>query len=175
MSQLNIPQELISICYHLVKESHKKMSLKNLPKFITLKENVHIISSIPVAVTVLKSINASFKIRKLTWVIGIVLIILAIIFNYWFFSGLIIVAFIDIYLAIHAKDSFMFLAKILVSVEILADNFAGWGTAFPTERSEAIKIFDKFSITNRTFWLDYYLGNRDKIEPDIIKGFGPNN
>lgn len=172
---MNLPKELITNCNQLVEGSHKKISFKNLPRLIAVKENMLVLSSIPIAETVLKSVNASFRLRNLVWIIGIVIIILAVIFNYWFFLGLIIVVIADRYLAKSDKNSWMFLASILLSIEILVDNFAGWGTAFPTERVEAIKLFDNLSINKRTFWLDYYLVNRDKIEPDIIKDFGPKN
>ena len=81
----------------------------------------------------------------------------------------------DRYLAKEEKDSWIFLSALLLTTEMLINDFAGWGTAFSNEREQVIKIYNDFSITHRTLWLDYYLENRNEIGSEIILAFGPKN
>ena len=46
---------------------------------------------------------------------------------------------------------------LLLSLEVLASDFAGWGRRFPMAKRKATAVLNKYLPTTRTRLLDYYL------------------
>jgi hypothetical protein len=56
-----------------------------------------------------------------------------------------------------ANDSFMLIATSVVSLEVLARDFAGWGSRFPTAKGEAEKLLGDYPQRQRIWLMDLYL------------------
>lgn len=56
-----------------------------------------------------------------------------------------------------ANDSFLLIAIAIVSLEVLARDFAGWGRRFPGARRKAEVMFADFSTRPRVWFMDKYL------------------
>ena len=56
-----------------------------------------------------------------------------------------------------ANDSLVFIAAVIVSLEVLARDFAGWGTRFPIAQREAEKLLGYFPLRRYRFLMDFYL------------------
>jgi hypothetical protein len=56
-----------------------------------------------------------------------------------------------------ANDSFLLIATEIVSLEVLARDFAGWGKRFPKAKQEAEKLLGDFALQRRTWLMDLYL------------------
>ena len=56
-----------------------------------------------------------------------------------------------------ANDSFLAIATIVVSLEVLARDFAGWGKRFPTAKRDAEKLLGDLSLRQRVWLMDLYL------------------
>ncbi len=55
-----------------------------------------------------------------------------------------------------ANDSFLMIATAIVSVEVLARGFAGWGKRFPSAKRAADKFIGEASPNRRTWLMDQY-------------------
>jgi hypothetical protein len=56
-----------------------------------------------------------------------------------------------------ANDSFLLIAIAIVSLEVLARDFSGWGRRFPGARRKAEAMFADFSPRLRVWFMDKYL------------------
>ncbi len=56
-----------------------------------------------------------------------------------------------------ANDSFLQIATTIVSLEVLARDFSGWGKRFPAAQREAEKILGGLPQLRRTWLMDLYL------------------
>jgi hypothetical protein len=56
-----------------------------------------------------------------------------------------------------ANASFMLIATSVVSLEVLARDFAGWGSRFPTAKGEAEKLLGDYPQRQRIWLMDLYL------------------
>jgi len=56
-----------------------------------------------------------------------------------------------------ANESFLLIATIIVSIEVLAHDFASWGTRFPTAQREAEKLLGDFPLRQRNWLMDLYM------------------
>jgi hypothetical protein len=56
-----------------------------------------------------------------------------------------------------ANDSFLQIATGIVSLEVLARDFAGWGLRFPAAKREAEKLLDHVPQRQRVWLMDLYL------------------
>jgi len=56
-----------------------------------------------------------------------------------------------------ANDSFLLIATAIVSLEVVARDFAGWGRRFPAARRKAEAMFADFPARPRNWFMDKYL------------------
>jgi hypothetical protein len=56
-----------------------------------------------------------------------------------------------------ANDSFLLIAIAIVSLEVLARDFSGWGRRFPGAKRKAEAMFADFSPRQRVWFMDKYL------------------
>ena len=72
-----------------------------------------------------------------------------------------------------ANDSFVLIATVIVSVEVLARDFAGWGKRFPAARHEAQELLGEISQRPRIWFMDKYLYPSLTIHRDIASALAP--
>jgi hypothetical protein len=56
-----------------------------------------------------------------------------------------------------SNDGFLLIAAKILSVELLARDFSGWGKRFPAARRDAEKVLNNLSQPRRTWLMDLYL------------------
>jgi hypothetical protein len=56
-----------------------------------------------------------------------------------------------------ADGSFLLIATAIVSLEVLARDFSGWGTRFPAAKREAERVLGELPQLRRTWLMDLYL------------------
>jgi hypothetical protein len=56
-----------------------------------------------------------------------------------------------------ANDAFLFIATVVVSLEVLARDFSGWGKRFPAAKREAEKVLGELPPRQRSWLMDLYL------------------
>ena len=67
-----------------------------------------------------------------------------------------------------------YLASIVLAIESLGSNFAGWGDRYPEAKRKADEILNAYFIANRTRLLDVYMPLRTQLDPNKLKEvFGP--
>lgn len=76
--------------------------------------------------------------------------------------------------AMRERRFWILVAAMLFSAEVLASDFAGWGTAYPDARRAALQALGSTSPGAAPVeWLDYYLPRREQLGAEIVKAFGP--
>src|SRR5262249_29651822 len=71
------------------------------------------------------------------------------------------------------NEYYVLVAAIILALEMLATDFAGWGTAFPEARRKAGDLLREYLPNDRTRLLDIYLPHRAELDPALMKQFGP--
>jgi len=72
-----------------------------------------------------------------------------------------------------ADESFMLIATVIVSVETLARDFAGWGKRFPAAKREAEEILVDFPQRQRVWFMDKYLYPSLEMQRDLVGTLTP--
>jgi hypothetical protein len=62
-----------------------------------------------------------------------------------------------------------YLASIVLAIECLGCDFAGWGTRYPEAKRKASEILDTYFINNRVRLLDVYVPLRGQLDQDKIR------
>ena len=175
MSNSFIPPNLLRKCKVVVDITRKSRGFGNLPARIATKENMVTLACIPDMIDVLGAASSAFKLRLFSIFISVVLIIPSFFISKWFLLGLVVSFIIERRLAASERKFYMLVASVLLSVEILANDFAGWGLAYPNARFEALSILADDPQSPRTTWLDYYLPQRANLDKaTTFQQFGPN-
>lgn len=68
-----------------------------------------------------------------------------------------------------ANDCYLLIASVILSLEVLASDFAGWGTRCPRAKRRANDIVAEFFPTSRTRLLDIYLPALSQLAPDVVR------
>ena len=165
-----IPKDLIGKCIHLVHYAHKKKDVGALPMKISFSNpnNMIALAAMDHTASVLKTATFYAKMRMACRSAVLIMPLLAWIYNMWFLSGIVIMVGMERVLAKKEQQGWMFLSSVLLSLEMLIHDFAGWGKAYPEARKKASDLYG-----NKILWLDYYLPLRSQLDPVKIKDFGP--
>lgn len=67
-----------------------------------------------------------------------------------------------------AKQCYLIVATIILSIEVLASGFAGWGRRFPAARRRADLLLGEFLPHSRTHLMDIYLYQKSGYANAII-------
>jgi hypothetical protein len=128
---------------------------------------------IPDVLIIQKAIDGAYKIRIACWISAIIFLFAAFMLSWWILLGLIATIIIEVRVANSERRSWMFLSSLLLSLEILTNDFAGWGTSYPSERSEAFAVLGDQPKNPRSTWLDFYLPRRGEFTAAVLRDFGP--
>ena len=69
-----------------------------------------------------------------------------------------------------ANECRTYLVSILLAIECLHSNCAGWGTLYPEAQNKAAEIRNRFFLNNPTRLLDIYLPDRVRGNPASLIG-----
>jgi len=168
-----IPPELLSMCMPIVEQFHQKQGFSNLAAKIASDDNSAALTSIPEAAAILNDTHRFYNIRRWCFLASIGVVCLTFLLPWWSLFTLIVIFLADRFLAYREKHGWKFLSAVLLSFEMLTNDFAGWGKAYPEERAKALRVLQDNSESPKSTWLDYYFPER--AEPDFAhtKAFEP--
>ena len=166
-----IPDDLLKKCLHLVQYTHKKTGTRTLPAKISFSSPANM-----VALAAMERTTAVLKRARLYSITALVLRtallgvpVLAWIYqNYWILAAIVVIVGVERSIIRQEREDWMFLSSVLLSLEMLVQDFAGWGRAYPEARKRASEILGR-----KIVWLEYYLPRRDRLDPVKLKEFGP--
>jgi hypothetical protein len=72
-----------------------------------------------------------------------------------------------------ANDGFVLIATTILSLEVLASDFASWSARFPGAKRRALAILREYTLNSRTWLMDRYLYPRSYINPAFINALSP--
>jgi len=72
-----------------------------------------------------------------------------------------------------ANDSFLVIATIIVSVEVLVRDYASWGKRFPAAKREAEKVLGEIPPRPRVWLMDLYLYPPVGMRRDFADALAP--
>ena len=150
-----------------------RLGFGNLQVRVAVKESMVAITIIPRMVHVLGSVSAFNKFRIFAWLLGAVFLALTVLVSAIWLIAAALVVVAERVLAAKEGQQYMFLAAILLAIDMLVNRFAGWGTAFPEARSEAFQVLGLKRGQTSTPWLDFYLLRRSEVDASLIAEFGP--
>ena len=68
-----------------------------------------------------------------------------------------------------ANDSLQIIATVVVALEVLARDFAGWGTQFPDAKRQAEELLDDITLRPRVWLTDKYAYPSSDIRSEAIQ------
>jgi len=71
------------------------------------------------------------------------------------------------------NDRLRMIAKIILAMKVLSNDFAGWGTRFPDAKRQAETILRAAPFTSGMCMMDYYLSQSLDSRCDIIRMLAP--
>ncbi|MCL4510631.1 MAG: hypothetical protein M1470_06120 [Bacteroidetes bacterium] len=168
-----IPSKLFSNCYSLVQVTHAKFGLLALDSRLATKESLVAIALMERTREAMVNAGAEYKLRIILVFADIAVIVTAFVFSWWIVLLLPILLVTQRGTKVNELNHRFYASASLLSLEVLANDFAGWGTAYPEERARAVAILGGEPIPPTT-WLDLYLARRDQVPPsEQKKSFGP--
>lgn len=72
-----------------------------------------------------------------------------------------------------ANEGFVLIATAILSLEVLASDFARWSVKYPVAKRRAHVILQKYTLNTRTWLMDRYLYPRSYINPAFINALAP--
>lgn len=168
-----IPDELKKKSYALIHVGQKGRSFRILHERVDSKPSFISIACIPQAFTMLKGLVAVCKMYIACWFVYAGLLALGFLYSRWILLGLFIVFIAQLWLASERRKYLTVLSAALLALEILADDFAGWGTAFPDEATRAQEILVPRMERLRPSWLEFYFPHGPNVTPEFLRAFGP--
>jgi hypothetical protein len=72
-----------------------------------------------------------------------------------------------------ANEGFVLIATTILSLEVLASDFASWSAKYPAAKRRSLAIFQEFTVHSRTWLMDRYLYPRSYINPAFINALRP--
>jgi hypothetical protein len=168
-----IPDELVKKSHAIVRLAHKNHGYRSLPARISSKQNTIALACVAEGFTMLKAVTSSWKIRVFCWLAIAAVLIVGFVFNRWILLALIPAFLAERWLASYERNAWMVLAAILLSLEMLVDDFGGWGEAFPNARQKAAEVLGLMAGQTQTEWLDFYLPRRSDLDQSMLRNLGP--
>jgi hypothetical protein len=168
-----IPGELKQKCYALIEAVHDGQSFRILQGRVDTKESLIAVACIRPAFEMMKALSTACKMHIACWWVFAALVLSGFVYNRWILLAIIPLFIAERWLIAYIRKLLIALAATLLALEVLADDFARWGTAFPNERKRASEILGPGSERLQPSWLDFYFPYPSKLGPEFFHGFGP--
>jgi hypothetical protein len=72
-----------------------------------------------------------------------------------------------------ANEGYALIATTILSLEVLASDFASWSARYPAAKRRAHAILQEYTLNSRTWLMDRYLYPRSYINPAFINALAP--
>ena len=166
-----IPDDLVKKCIQLVHFTHGKIGTRTLPAKVAFSSpnNMVALAAMERMTAVLRRARLYAKAALVLRTALLAVPVLAWFYhNYWILAGIVVIVGIERSMIRQEREDWMFLSSVLLSLEMLIHDFAGWGRAYPEARKKASEILGR-----KIIWLEYYLPRRHQLDPAKLKEFGP--
>lgn len=174
-----IPEKLINLCSGLIQGATMESRVTGqLIERLSTERNLSALGPVLAAMSqtppaVLK-VGRNDKYRGACWLAAIAFFALAWQYSWAFLPMLIPVALLYYRNRKEEYDAVVFLSALMLSLEILSHDFAGWGTAYPKAKRQAHEILVKTAQNPSAIeFLDFILLQGRKAEPDWAEQFAP--
>jgi hypothetical protein len=153
--------------------AHRKAFGGSLPKLLWQRDTMVFVGMHPDLLTLLGSATAAWKMSLVLGVVATLALVFAAIVTWWVALALIPACLAMAYFKRRETEFYTLIAAIILALEMLADDFAGWGTRFPVAMQQASQILGDNLRNHRTRLLDVCLPQRANIESTLLEQFGP--
>jgi hypothetical protein len=127
---------------------------------------------VPEGVTILRSMTSTFRLRLINGLVGLASIVLGISLSPWWFLLTVGDFAADRWLARMEREFLLTATAILLAIDMVLADFAGWGTALPATRRVMTDALGQDRGT-RVNWLDLYLPDRAELSADVLAKMAP--
>jgi len=160
------PQELLAKSFALI----NAVKISNLESVVATRDNMAALGQMPDMIIIMGGATAAFKLQMICWIGILAAIACAWAFSWWILVAALALIVVERRRSAVARRTWKFLAAVLLSLEILANDFAGWGSAEPEAQRAAIRLMGG----PRQAWLDLILPRRSELDGSLLKRkFGP--
>jgi hypothetical protein len=173
MDDLFPPRELINKCFALIKSTHDRIGYRDLAQRIATKRDMVSLAMTPRMLGMVGSIATLGKLRVIAWAAIVVSSLLGLFISRTWWLVTLVVIVTERLIARKEREQLLFLSAILLALEMLAGDFAGWGSALPVARNQAMKILGCKGEGVPSGWLDFYLPRRASLDRTLLTSFGP--
>jgi hypothetical protein len=109
---------------------------------------------------------ASFRIQRFLWIVGLVMVAAALLLTWWIALALVPVLLVERYFAKRRNKSYMLLSALMLSYEMIFDDFGGLAKRFPgVWKQVSMNFMAAYEPSHWSRFLDIYLPARDKADP----------
>lgn len=172
-----IPENLLLKCRQTVAAFHDEYGIGDLSRRLASRRNMRALWMVPGGRAITAAAFDAFKWRMGAWCAGTLAVALGAIFSGWILLALLPVVLADRRLELRQQRQWQAAAAILVALEILATDYAGWGSADPQARESAVRILH--SEFDKSEWLRCYCriselrvgerGDSARVQPELIQ------
>jgi hypothetical protein len=159
-----IPPELLYKCDSFVRAFHDARGSGK--KFVAASAMFSVES--PYLTNLIRIIVRQGKIIKVLGIVAVIAVIISILTNRWWLLAVIVpagAAMRHLYRLI--KFNLVQQRAIILAVEALATDFAGWGQLFPVARSRAEAMFAPTLATGLSLWNSIYLASAAQMRTSL--------
>jgi hypothetical protein len=155
-----LPQDLVARCHRVVADARLLDPLSQLPT----DDNLIVLEQMPGLAKIGRGARAARNLHVLFLTVEVFSLPLSWILNEWTLLGTAVALGIERIFAIRETRMLTYLGALLLGLEVLAADFAGWGMARPEARRIALRLL---SGRPRHEWLLTYL----QTNPQLLKQF----
>ena len=166
---LCFPDGLLEGFASLVEANHRRCGLGSVPNLIATQ-----LSDVPMpqyAHDLVAATRNAIWMRRVCWILILAIAGLSWFVSKWFLVGLVVLLPYERICASLQHNGFVVLATVLLCLEVLVNDFAGWGSAYPECRSVAVDVLKADPERPRTVWLDFYLPRRQNMAAADLRKF----
>jgi hypothetical protein len=168
-----LPENLWQKCRFLVQSVHEKHGLDALPGKVTTANYMVALSCMSDTFAVMQTNALCFRLGIASWTSAVVFFVLGWVLTWWLLIGAVASVVGAWWLNRRQSYGWMYLGTVCLGMEILSNDFCGWGKAYPDLRDRSLQLLNDDPSRPKTTWLDYYLPNRANLSPETLRQFGP--
>lgn len=152
-----LPKELVNRFGQIVTDFHKLRGFGKLAALLKSKENILILRRMPETGRILRNVSLLYKARISSVIFIVLCTSLGYFYSWWYLLFLIAGVILYVQWTLDERNSWMILLTGLLSIEVLANNFAGWGAEFPEGKLKRCRSFHvKGNVCGAIGWIFIY-------------------
>ena len=151
-----VPKRLVGVCIGIIEKSHKQGGWSSLLPTLLHKDTKAFIYAHKELHGFLQLAASNWLIHGLGYIGVMLSLIAAIYFTWWLAIGVVPAIFISRYFNRQTRRARVLIAAILLTLEMMANEFAGLGKHLPKECQKAREVIKKYLPFSQTRLTDIY-------------------